>query len=669
MADTQNPTQITPQPTKEDLLSPTSSYYQSNPLYLRPGETQSSYYSRLPQASQPQQSSNPAITTPTTPITNLPTGVDQSQVDTARTAQYATKTPEQASEDYRTSALKSAQDRINNINDIYAQQLKSELASQAGINENNLGRTNALSAMMGLAGSSSADTRASSTQQANEKINQGITTKVNTEKMNALNTIYNNIDSGAQKMYEAQLQTNKENQKKLLDDVAKNATSQIQALAGQLAGTGKTFDDFKNADSQALNNLMQQTGQSEYQLRQVWNNSLPEQFKPVIHTSYVDDGKGGTIMRQVSFDPITKKATSNDYNLAVPASTFNGDVKPIEGKNGELFVKQADGTYKDVSPNAENNLAMQKADLAYKRAQTNKLLQEAGSSGAGGGTGLPPDNSTTSKFLEDKTPQQQALFNSLSNVDKTSVMQAINGEALLSDLFSSRGIQGSTQRQNFLNKVKAIDPSFSENTNKQRYSFMQTKWNNGKLFDNRTAINTALGHMATLYESSKNLGNADFPAYNDVANWVSKNAGNPELTNFQYDLTVLSSEIASAYKGGTAPTDQETEKIYNSLSSNFSPEQFKNVLSQSTKLMASKLNSLSQEYKNVMGTYPKESVIQPEILNELKDAGVDTQKIDATLKKQGYATGTLKSPDGKSQVNISDLTPEQIKEAKTAGWQ
>ncbi len=32
-------------------------------------------------------------------------------------------------------------------------------------------------------------------------------------------------------------------------------------------------------------------------------------------------------------------------------------------------------------------------------------------------------------------------------------------------------------------------------------------------------------------------------------------------------------------------------------------------------------------------------------------------------------SGILKSPDGKSQVNLSDLTPAQIKEAQGAGWQ
>lgn len=336
-------------PTKEiggikQYYNETTKSYQSND----PGAANynSGYYSRLPDSKD----------------SSLPSGATQGEVDEASAAKYKTEDPNQAAADFRTSSLKGAQSTIDLVNEEYAKKLQSELGKQAPVNENSLGRTNALSSLMGLAGSSSADARTSKTTQDNENINQGITDKVMAQKMERLGKIYDNIDAGAQKMSEAQLATNKENQKALLDDVSKNALSNLTAIATQMAGTGKTFDDWKTSDNgDALNKIMAQTGQSEYQLRNSWKNSIPENLRSTTHTSYIDDGKGGTIMRQVDFDPVSKKATSNDYNLAVPVSTFNGDTKPIEGKNGELFVKQADGTYKDVSPNADLNRAAVKA--------------------------------------------------------------------------------------------------------------------------------------------------------------------------------------------------------------------------------------------------------------------------------------------------------------------
>lgn len=305
----------------------------------------------------------------------LPTGATQQQIDDAKAGKYETKTPEQAAEDYRTSALKNQQDRINEIRGTYGSLLQSELAEQGKVNENSLGRTNALSAFMGFGGSSTADTRTKKTEQDNAELNNGITAKVNAQKLAALNEVFGRIDDGAQKVYEAQLETNKEKQKTLLDDVAKNAVSNLQSIAQTVGQQGKTFDDFKAMDGgKSVQSLIDQTGMSEYQLRQQWNNALPENLKPTIHTSYVDDGKGGTIMRQVTFNPVTKKAESQDYAMpGVPTSTFNGEKKIVNGKNGEMFVETgvgADGlpVYKDVSPNAANNKIIADAAAAKARA-------------------------------------------------------------------------------------------------------------------------------------------------------------------------------------------------------------------------------------------------------------------------------------------------------------
>ncbi len=313
----------------------------------------------------------------------------------AATTQATQQTPEQAAGDYRTSALSNAQDQIKNIGDVYDKELQSELAAEKPAEQNSLGRTNALSALMGLSGSSSADTRTAVTEKKNADIETGISSKINAQKLTALNAIYGQIDAGAQKVYEAQLETNKQNQKNLLDEQSKNALGTITSLATTLAPEGKTFDDFKNADNgDALNKLMTQTGMSEYQLRAAWSNALPENLKPIVTTTYHDDGKGGTTMQTVTVDPVTHKSSVQSYPLSVPVSTFNGDVKPIEGKNGELFVKQADGSYKDVSPNAENNKATQAANTNKTNSDAAKTAADAAKIRADIAAGSPPTTYT-----------------------------------------------------------------------------------------------------------------------------------------------------------------------------------------------------------------------------------------------------------------------------------
>ena len=240
-------------------------------------------------------------------------------------------------------------------------------------------------------------------------------------------------------------------------------------------------------------------------------------------------------------------------------------------------------------------------------------------------------------FSSTLTPQGKTTFDTLGDSDKTTVMQLVSGDALISDLVKSRGLTGTKEIERLTNLAKKIDPTFSINSNKIKYE-AKRQWNlpNGKSFLTRSAMNTAMSHMATTYESAKLLGNTEIPKYNQLQNWFAKNTGNPELTNFVYDLTALAGEVASAYKNGTAPSELDTQRFYDAMSGNMSPEQFKGVFSQSSKLLAGKLKSLAQEYKQSVGNYPTDPIVQPSVLQELKDAGVDTSMIDELLTQQGY---------------------------------
>lgn len=262
---------------------------------------------------------------------------------------YPTLDPQAEADRARAAALANAQATIQNINKTYDQLLSSELAQQAPINANNLGRTNALSALMGLSGSSSADTRTASTEAANVAINQGITSKVQAQRMEALNKIYGSIDDLSSKVYTSQLETNRENQAKRLQAQAAQGDSTLQALAAQLSQAGKTFDDFKNASPTELETLKKATGKNEFQLRNDWQKALPEQFK-TIYTDWQlskDPATGLGVMTRYAYDPLTKKNTPETYSTGLPfESTATG--KLTEMKNGDQVMMYPNGTYKLV---------------------------------------------------------------------------------------------------------------------------------------------------------------------------------------------------------------------------------------------------------------------------------------------------------------------------------
>ncbi len=618
---------------------------------------------------------------------------------------YPVTDPLKAEQDYTTAQIKNSQSRIDEITTRNQKQLQDALAAQAPVNANSLGRTNALSSLMGLSGSSTAGTRTAVTEKSNADINSSITNKYQAQQATELNAIYDRIDQNAQDIYKSQLETNKENQKAQLDAASKNALDNISAMAQTLSTSGKTFDDFKSADPDTLATLEEQTGKSEYQLRQAWNAALPDNMKPTVQTTYHDDGSGNTIMQQVSFDPVTKKATVNSYPIAAPISSFTTAEKPIEGKNGELFVKQADGSYKDVSPNADNNKKLGEAQLKNEQAQgfekpfvTGKSTDEYGNSIDTYGihdkngniipvpttAGVPnadvadeikSSNDYFGEFTATLSPQGATAFNALNDQDKSNVQSLIEGDTLLSDI-AKGGVKGTIQAQRLNALARQIDPTFSENVNKQRYTF-KTQWNNtnGKAYNVRAGVNTGLQHLSRLKELTDQLSTTDFSKYNSITQWIAKNINGPQaetVAQYQDTVALLATEIAKAYKGG-APDQLEVQQQINSINAIAPKNVLTAIINNKSKLMSGLLASQSEEYKKVMGKYP-DSVVDSTTLDTLRASGIDIKPISKVVAHQlsGLLTGTkYTEADIEEAINggatIDDIT-SYINSAKSPGF-
>jgi hypothetical protein len=244
---------------------------------------------------------------------------------------------------------------------------------------------------------------------------------------------------------------------------------------------------------------------------------------------------------------------------------------------------------------------------------------------------------TANNWLKGKSDAQVSAFNSLPEIDKDSVQQLVTGNALLSDLVKSRGIQGTAAIQKLINESKSIDPNFSVNTNKLRYNYQQ-QFNapNGKEQVQINAINTGLGHLAEFATSAQALGNTKFTDVNALDNYIKSHTGDTNITNFKTVVSALGSELATIYKGGTAPSETEIANWENVLLSNYSSSQMTGVATTTANLISNKMLSLNNTYKNVMGKYPDNQIINPDVINELISSGVDISSITDRLKSQGY---------------------------------
>lgn len=344
-------------------------------------------------------------------------GISDPNVEAARSALYTVTPFDEAAA--KKSALENAQANLDAVNRKYDASVQDE----RNLGKKNLGRANTISAITGMMGSPTATARAGQTEKQTEKQ----VAQVNDLRTMALTAIYDKIDQNVKAEKEAALATNRENAANILNKVAQDATEALGGIASQ----GISWDTFKANDPDALATMIRQTGKSEYALRSQYDKALPEEYRPIVHTDYTDNGDGTTTMRKVSFNPMTKKTNVENYQIAAPISMFNAAEKPIE-VDGKLLVRQPDGTYKDVAPHTAEELAAAQADVAYKQSQTEQNKSS---------TALNYANATKARTDSAKTASETGTPASsvAKSADQIEFMKSTVQKALSPEIYGAAG--------------------------------------------------------------------------------------------------------------------------------------------------------------------------------------------------------------------------------------
>jgi len=168
----------------------------------------------------------------------------------------------------RKDAIKRAGSSINAIEDIYENEKQDAL--KAG--QRDMARTNTISAMTGMMGGPNATTEmGKSDRRTTENVN-----RVNDRKALALTSIYDKIDQNIAREKEIAMSTQRDNAKRVLDEVAIEATNALNGFAAQ----GLSWDDIAASDPDTLNALVRQTGKDAFSLRKIYEEALPPDKKP-----------------------------------------------------------------------------------------------------------------------------------------------------------------------------------------------------------------------------------------------------------------------------------------------------------------------------------------------------------------------------------------------------
>jgi len=114
------------------------------------------------------------------------------------------------------------------------------------------------------------------------------------------------------------------------------------------------------------------------------------------------------------------------------------------------------------------------------------------------------------------------------------------------------------------------------------------------------SLNTAMAHLESMKEWSLALNNSDVRKINAVKQELSKEFGDPDVTNFDFAKQIVADEVlVSVVQAGGSM--QERQELAESFDRANTPDQLLGVIETAHELMAGQLESLALQYESSVG--------------------------------------------------------------------
>lgn len=265
-------------------------------------------------------------------------------------------------------------------------------------------------------------------------------------------------------------------------------------------------------------------------------------------------------------------------------------------------------------------------------AAANPLAGMTGAPAAAGPSGQPA-NPTGDEVLKNLAPPIAAQVKALAEGRQ----QFPAGFALKSPYW-----------QSMISLVSQYDPSFDA-TNYNNRAATRKDFSSGKSAQTINALNTVAQHLDRLSDSADGLNNSSVPAYNTIANLISKASGNPQVTKFETDKKAVVDELTKAWRqsGGTESDIKSWSSVLDAASS---PAQLHTAIGEMSSLLEGKLSAMETQLQQGMGKATDLKAITPEarkVLDRLqgKAAAVDSGAASAPMTRtiRNTKTGETKT--------------------------
>jgi hypothetical protein len=123
----------------------------------------------------------------------------------------------------------------------------------------------------------------------------------------------------------------------------------------------------------------------------------------------------------------------------------------------------------------------------------------------------------------------------------------------------------------------------------------------GAASKNITSMNTALGHLGSLWESAQKLHNSGWQDWNKLANRAITKFGDPRVKEFGIARDAVANELMKVFRntGGSLAEIEDWKKTIDAADS---PDQFRAEIGKAVELLNSRLEAMGDQYSRGMGT-------------------------------------------------------------------
>lgn len=188
---------------------------------------------------------------------------------------------------------------------------------------------------------------------------------------------------------------------------------------------------------------------------------------------------------------------------------------------------------------------------------------------------------------------------------------------------SARSMAGGEGKA-LMDQVLRANPDYDASQFPAR-SKMRIQFTSGAISETISSLNTAIGHLDQFVDVAKALDNGNFRPGNQAFNWLKATFGDSAPTNFEGIRSIMSGELASAFKKSGA-TDQEIKSVESAIASKNSTSQ---LVDYATKIaipaLGSKIANRNDQYRQVMGKKDPFRVLSEDAQAVLEKYGFDPE--------------------------------------------